>query len=201
MSRHLDLGDAIMTLSMVCAEPLLSYYFLTGIDLRDIVVLDAYNTASLWIGTAFLLSFADPEGSCHQVQFPWASLWYVHEKVQRYKYQQASELYLLTLVFARYNGACVWTYGIVSPDVEALWHKAETKTAPVVYLLGVTGSECHHIDLGLCAVQGRSVIVGPCWTSISMLESQGSGGKLLWRKATMATLINIQYTGFVQGGR
>ncbi|CZR70080.1 uncharacterized protein PAC_19981 [Phialocephala subalpina] len=149
ISRHLDLGDAIMTLSMVCAEPLLPCYFLTGIDLRNNVVLDAYNTASLWTGTAFLLSFVDPEDSCHQVQFPWASLWY--------------------------NGACVWTYGIMSPDVEALRHKAETKTAPVVYLLGVTGGECHHIDLGLCAVQGRSVIVGRCRTSTSMLESQGSG--------------------------
>jgi hypothetical protein len=50
-------------------------------------------------------------------------------------------------------------------------------------------------------VQGRPVIVGPCRTPTSMLESQGSGGKLLERKATMATLINIQYTGFVQGGR
>jgi hypothetical protein len=93
----LDFGDAIMTLSMVCAEPLFLYYFLTGIDLRNIAVLDAYSTASLWIGTAFLLSFADPEGSCHQVQFPWASLWYVHEKVQRCKYLQPSELHLLTL--------------------------------------------------------------------------------------------------------
>lgn len=27
------------------------------------------------------------------------------------------------LVFARYNGTCVWTYGIVSSDVEALRHK------------------------------------------------------------------------------
>jgi hypothetical protein len=104
-------------------------------------------------------------------------------------------------VLARYNGPCVWTYGIVSPDVEALRHEAETKTTPVVYLLGVTGGECHHIDLGLCAVQGRSVVVGPCRTSSSMLESQSPGGKPLSRKATMATLINIQYTGFVQGGR
>jgi hypothetical protein len=78
-------------------EASLPYYFLTVIDLRNIVVLDAYNTASLRIGTAFLLSFADPEDSCHQVQFPWASLWYVHEKVQRCKYLPASELYLLTL--------------------------------------------------------------------------------------------------------
>ena len=67
ITRHMDLGDAIMALSMVCAGPLPCYYFLIGIDLRNITVLDAYSTASLWIGTTFLLSFAVREDSCSQV--------------------------------------------------------------------------------------------------------------------------------------
>ena len=80
ITRHMDLGDAIMALSMVCDEPFPCYFFLIGIDLRNITVLDAYSSASLWIGTTLLLSFAVPEGSCSQVQFPGASLRYDREQ-------------------------------------------------------------------------------------------------------------------------
>ena len=82
-------------------------------------MLDAYSTGSLWIGTAFLLSFAV---RVHALKFNFLGQAFGREKAQICRYQQASEPYLPTLSLLG-NGTYVWMYGIVSSAVEALRHK------------------------------------------------------------------------------
>jgi hypothetical protein len=122
VARRLDLGDAIMALSMVC----IYFFFLLTAIADECRLAESCcalclqpSTTMDWVDISF--TFRRTSEFMHSSLIFWVKpLVGIMKTSQAFANNRASHT---DFVFDRYNGTCVWAYGILPPDAEAFRHK------------------------------------------------------------------------------